>query len=77
MFSVMDDKDNGAKPKMRRLKKLIDKSNRCDIDKDDEEDHEVWGSDNINIERPLRKKNGKKGLTKCPQGRLFMGKLSI
>ena len=70
----MDGKDNGAEPKRRRLKKLNEKSSRYDTDEESEEDYEVWGSDNIDIERPLRKKNGEqKRLTKCRQGRLFMG----
>ena len=60
MFIVIDDNDNGTEPKKRRLKKLDDKSSRCDTDEEDEEDNEVEVGDNINIQRQLKKKNGKK-----------------
>ena len=60
MSSVIKDNDNGTEPKKRRLKKLDGKSSRCDTDEEDEEDNEVGGGDNIDIERPLKKKNGEK-----------------
>ena len=60
MFSVIKDNDNGTEPKKRRLKKLDGKSSRCDTDEEDKEDNEVEGGDNIDIERPLKKKNGEK-----------------
>ena len=60
MFSVMDGEDNGDELKMMRLKKLNKKSSRCGTYEEDEEDNEVGGGNNINIERQLKKKHAKK-----------------